>query len=161
MSLKIFHIVFVTLSSLLSFVIGGWSLHRYSAHGETTYLMMGLTTIALGLGLIAYGFWFWRKVTTLDEEKKRRRRNIHPMPVMIVVWLLSDQAAQACAVCYGEAEGPMIDAARMGVYLLFGLVMAVQGGFAAFFIYLRKRAREYDMQNMSPRAIEGRESLEP
>jgi len=55
----------------------------------------------------------------------------------------------------------MIDAARMGVYLLFGLVMAVQGGFAAFFIYLRKRAREYDMQNMSPRAIEGRESLEP
>jgi uncharacterized membrane protein YidH (DUF202 family) len=161
MSLKFFHIVFVTLASVLSFVIGGWSLHRYSTHSETLYLVMGLTTVGLGLGLIVYGFWFWRKITTLDEEKKRRRRNVHPVAVMIAVWLLSDHMVQACTVCYGEAEGPMIDAARLGVYLLFGLVMALQGAFAVFFIYLRKRAREHDMQSMDPRAVETRESLEP
>jgi hypothetical protein len=35
----------------------------------------------------------------------------------------------------------MIDAARLGVWLLFGLVLAVQAAFVLFFLHLRRRAR--------------------
>lgn len=35
----------------------------------------------------------------------------------------------------------MIDAARLGIWLLLGVTLAVQGGFVAFFLYLRRQAR--------------------
>ncbi len=49
--------------------------------------------------------------------------------------------ALACPTCYGDAEGPMIDAARLGMWLLLGVTLAIQGGFIAFFLYLRRQAR--------------------
>ena len=54
--------------------------------------------------------------------------------------LAGGREAFACASCYGLADGPLIDAARLGVFLLLGVVLAVQGGFLAFFLYLRRRA---------------------
>jgi heme/copper-type cytochrome/quinol oxidase subunit 2 len=56
--------------------------------------------------------------------------------------LLLPQAALACPSCYGNAEGPMIDAARVGMYLLLGITLAVQGSFVAFFLYLRRKSRQ-------------------
>ena len=50
-------------------------------------------------------------------------------------------AALACPACYGQSTGPMIDAARLGTWLLLGVTLAVQGAFAAFFFYLKRRAR--------------------
>ena len=49
-------------------------------------------------------------------------------------------AALACPSCFGQAEGPMVDAARAGIWLLLAVVLCLQGGFAAFFLYLRRRA---------------------
>lgn len=61
MSLKAFHILFVTLSSALSFAFAGWALG--AGGGEsTTYHAMGYAALALGAGLIVYGFWFWSKI---------------------------------------------------------------------------------------------------
>jgi hypothetical protein len=59
-----------------------------------------------------------------------------------VLWLAAPAAALACPSCYGAAEGPLIDAARVGMWLLLGVTLAIQGAFAAFFLYLRKKARE-------------------
>jgi hypothetical protein len=50
--------------------------------------------------------------------------------------------ALACPVCFGDAEGPMIDAARLGTFLLLGITLAIQGAFVAFFLYLRRQARK-------------------
>lgn len=61
------------------------------------------------------------------------------VPALLLL-LGSAGRAAACASCYGLADGPMIDAARLGVWLLLGVTLFVQGGFAAFFIYLRRRA---------------------
>jgi len=36
----------------------------------------------------------------------------------------------------------MIDAARLGTFLLLGITLAIQGAFAAFFLYLRRQARK-------------------
>ena len=46
-----------------------------------------------------------------------------------------------CSVCYGASKGTMIDAARLGTWLLIGVTVLMQGAFAAFFFYLRRRAR--------------------
>jgi amino acid transporter len=145
MSLKMFHIVFVTLSSLLAFVFAGWSLHFHAESDGATYLVLGVFSALVGVALIGYGFWFWRKITTREEERRRRRKLMRPIPALIILglWMLSARTASACSVCYGEAEGPMIDAARLGVWLLFGLVGAIQLSFALFFVYLWRRARKY------------------
>ena len=58
-------------------------------------------------------------------------------------WLTSPVAALACSSCYGQAEGPMIDAAQMGTWLLLGVVLSVQVAFAAFFLYLRRQAARH------------------
>jgi hypothetical protein len=56
--------------------------------------------------------------------------------------VLAPASTHACTVCFGEAEGPMIDGAKMGVYLLFGLTVAVQVAFGAFFVNLYRRSRD-------------------
>jgi hypothetical protein len=62
--------------------------------------------------------------------------------VLALVWLAAPAAAHASPSCYGEAEGPMIDAARLGIALLLGITLLIQGGFVAFFLYLRRQARK-------------------
>jgi hypothetical protein len=60
----------------------------------------------------------------------------------VVTLMATEGQAFACPSCYGQAEGPMIDAARLGIWLLLGVTLCLQGGFAAFFLYLRRRARK-------------------
>jgi uncharacterized membrane protein YfcA len=143
MSLKAFHIVFVTLSSLLAFGFAGWVLRAYTESGARSDLLSGIGAAIFGVALIAYGFWFWRKIRTREEEEKRRRKLMRPVTIVLTLWMLSDQAAWACSVCYGNAEGPMLEAARGGVYLLFALIGAVQVAFAVFFVSLWRRSRRF------------------
>lgn len=56
----------------------------------------------------------------------------------------------ACPHCFGAVETSMIDGARLGVLVLLAVLLAVQGGFVGFFLYLRKRAKqvaEIDLDN--------------
>ena len=46
----------------------------------------------------------------------------------------------ACPVCFGAEETSMIDGTKLGILVLLAVTLAVQGGFAGFFLYLRKRA---------------------
>jgi hypothetical protein len=47
----------------------------------------------------------------------------------------------ACPVCFGAEETSMIDGTKLGVLVMLGMTLVVQGGFVAFFLYLRKRAK--------------------
>jgi hypothetical protein len=50
----------------------------------------------------------------------------------------------ACPVCFGliDAEdSSMVDGTKLGILVLLVITLAVQGGFLAFFLYLRKRAK--------------------
>ena len=47
----------------------------------------------------------------------------------------------ACPVCFGAAESPLIDAAKLGVLAMLAITLAVQAAFAGFFLYLRRRAK--------------------
>ena len=48
----------------------------------------------------------------------------------------------ACAMCFGADETAMIDGTKLGILVMLAITFAVQGGFLAFFLYLRKRAKQ-------------------
>jgi hypothetical protein len=61
---------------------------------------------------------------------------------MAVAMVIGGSAsADACPVCFGAHETSIIDGTRLGVMVLLGITLAVQGAFVGFFLYLRKRAR--------------------
>lgn len=62
MSLKAFHIVFVTVSTLLAFGFGGWALNQYFIGAEWYYLALGVGGLAGGAGLLIYGRYFLKKL---------------------------------------------------------------------------------------------------
>ena len=47
----------------------------------------------------------------------------------------------ACPVCFGAEETAMIDGTKLGIVVMLAITFAVQGAFAGFFFYLRKRAK--------------------
>ena len=138
MSLKAFHIVFVTLSSLLAFAFAAWS---FSEPEGGYYRVAGAGAALFGVALIVYGVLFWKKISAL-EHGPRTHRIVLLLPCLSLLWLMGSGDASACSVCYGQAEGPMIEAARSGVWLMIGLVGALQLAFGLFFITLWRRARK-------------------
>jgi len=120
MSLRGFHLLFITASTLLALLLAGYWWREGNIVGT------GAAVLA-AVGLVVYGIWFRRKARTLVTAA--------------VLWMVAAQAAQACDSCYGKAQGSMIDGARMGVLLLVLVTMSVQVGFVAFFFHLRRRAK--------------------
>ena len=66
MSLKAFHLVFVTASILLAFGFGMWSLLSFKAEGHAVDLVFGIGSVAAGLGLIAYAKVILRKLKNIS-----------------------------------------------------------------------------------------------
>jgi hypothetical protein len=63
MSLKTFHLVFITAASALAFGCGVWGLKNYwSADGRLPDLLFGLGSLLAGAGLIVYERYFLRKL---------------------------------------------------------------------------------------------------
>ena len=62
MSLKAFHIVFVSTSVALAFFFGGWLLHEYSVSGGKSQLIAGIASFLAGVGLVWYGKSVLRKL---------------------------------------------------------------------------------------------------
>ena len=58
-----------------------------------------------------------------------------------VVIIGGSSTVLACPVCFGAEETSMIDGAKLGVLLMLAITLAVQGAFAGFFFYLRKRMK--------------------
>ena len=47
----------------------------------------------------------------------------------------------ACTVCFGAEETTLVAGTKLGVLVMLGITLAVQGGFVGFFLYLRQRAK--------------------
>lgn len=62
--------------------------------------------------------------------------------VLTVAVLIGGHATVfACPQCFGAEETTMIDGTKIGVLVMLGITLVVQGGFAGFFLYLRTRAK--------------------
>ena len=63
MSLKAFHLIFITAATALAFGCGVWGLNDFfSAGGRAWDLIFGLGSIAAGVGLILYERYFLKKL---------------------------------------------------------------------------------------------------
>lgn len=65
MSLKGFHIVFITFSTLLALVLGVWCIRVNLAEGAPVYLAGAIGSFVAAIALIIYGIWFYRKMKRL------------------------------------------------------------------------------------------------
>ena len=61
MTLKAFHVVFITASVLLAFLFAAWCLDTSPPPGGGR-IVAGVASIGVGLGLAAYEAWALRKV---------------------------------------------------------------------------------------------------
>ena len=65
MSLKGFHIVFITFSTLLALGSGAWCLWIDSTHGSAAFRVGAICAFVIAAGLVTYGVWFLRKMKRL------------------------------------------------------------------------------------------------
>ena len=65
MSLKGFHFVFITFSTLLALGAGAWCLWIDSIHGAPVFQTGAIFSFLAAAGLVTYGIWFWRKMKRL------------------------------------------------------------------------------------------------
>jgi hypothetical protein len=67
MSLKAFHLVFITAASALAFGCGVWGLKSYwSVDGRLMDLLFGLGSLLAGVALIVYERYFLRKLKNVS-----------------------------------------------------------------------------------------------
>ena len=67
MSLKAFHLVFITASSALAFGFAVWELKDYWMSGRRTPdLALGLGALVAGIGLIVYERYFLKKLKNVS-----------------------------------------------------------------------------------------------
>lgn len=62
MSLKAFHIFFISLSVILALGFGVWGIRDYTLSGNTGNLSLGLASLVSSAGIIFYLVWFLRKI---------------------------------------------------------------------------------------------------
>jgi len=65
MSLKGFHIVFITVSTLLALGVGAWCLWINSVEGTPVFRIGAICSFAAAVALVIYGVWFYRKMKRL------------------------------------------------------------------------------------------------
>ena len=62
-------------------------------------------------------------------------------PLTFCVMVAGGSRLLACPVCFGAEETSMIDATKLGIFVLLAITLTVQGAFVGFFLYLRRRAK--------------------
>lgn len=73
-------------------------------------------------------------------DKSARHARVFVATAVLVVTAGGSQLL-ACPMCFGAEETSLIDGTRLGILVLLGITLAVQGGFVGFFLFLRQRAR--------------------
>ena len=131
MSLKVFHIVFIVLSTVTAVGFGFWEIEAFRAEGGTGKLIVGIVSLAAGVLLMTYGQWFLKKMRKLGLVVGATLGSI----------LTDHGAVEACTVCFGDPNSPQVRGGQMGVIALLAVVTPVLLGFGIFFLYLRRRAR--------------------
>ena len=78
----------------------------------------------------------------LKNANTRVRRAIgRIVTTAVLVVGAGSSSVLACPVCFGAEETSIIDGTKLGIMVLLAITLAVQGAFAGFFLYLRKRAK--------------------
>lgn len=126
MSLKWFHLLFIGLSIVMSVAVGLWGLFN-------DYAVLGAVSLAGAVVLGGYCSYFLQKA-----------RKLGLVALIIIGMGAAAEPLLACPVCFGASDAPAVQGMQMAILALLIVTVAVLGGFAAFFIYLMRRARRFD-----------------
>jgi hypothetical protein len=130
MSLKFFHIFFISLSVILSLGVGLWALNAFQADRDARWLALVFLAFAGGGGLVVYGNRFLHKIRKLG------------LVAFVVATLFGGRSdVLACTVCVGNTDSSLVSGMSAGILVLLGITAVMLVCFAAFFIYLARRAR--------------------
>jgi len=129
MSLKTFHIVFISISGLLGVCLCIAGFRGYFGSGNQTDLMLGISGLGLLVFLVPYFRWFQKKMQKLQ------------IAVIVLLTPLLPDIANACAVCFGDPNSPLVKGARLGILFLGGVVVLVLGTIAGVAFTWSRRAR--------------------
>lgn len=66
------------------------------------------------------------------------------LALVTLALLAAPRAALACSVCFGNSDAPMAKATNAGIFMMLIVVAVMLASFAAFFIYLNRRARLFE-----------------
>jgi hypothetical protein len=131
MSLKFFHIVFIAVSTLLCLVVGVWALDAYRSEGAVTWIALAVGSFVGGGLLVVYGTRFLQKF-----------RKLGIAGLLAAGTLGSPAEALACAVCIGNTQSSLVNGMNAGILALLGFAGFMIVSFAAFFVYLARKARQ-------------------
>ena len=116
MSLKAFHLFFISVSTLLCFFLILWGIWDFRATG--TYFSLGLAGFGVVglLLLIPYFKWF---------RKKAQNLSIGLAGLMAPAMIFSSSTAEACGVCFTDPDSSLTKGAIMGVVVLGAIIVTV------------------------------------
>jgi hypothetical protein len=63
---------------------------------------------------------------------------------------LAPRVAWACPVCFGQNDSPLALGINYGILVMIGFIGSLLAGFAAFFVYLARRAHLAEQPDMVP-----------
>lgn len=129
MSLKAFHIFFITASTLLSAGLAFWGITNYRSSNDRTDLMLAIVGIVALLLLIPYFRWFRRKMKSLS------------IILTAAIPLLPLQEAWACPVCFGDPNSLMTQGLKKGIVFLIVVVGGVLAAILGIALTWAKRAK--------------------
>lgn len=66
MSLRIFHVVFILVSVVLSVFVAVWSVRQYQSSGDIGALALGAVFVLAGAALVEYGRRWFAKLKELS-----------------------------------------------------------------------------------------------
>lgn len=66
MSLKAFHVLFITLCTVLAAGFGSWAWTQHRLQVEGPYLFLALCGFGLAAALPIYGVWFLKKMKAVS-----------------------------------------------------------------------------------------------
>jgi hypothetical protein len=127
MSLKVFHVFFVAVSTLMCFGVAGWNASAWTAGGSTSHLLQAIGWSAAAVALLVYGIRFIAKFRRLGSF----------VATALLLWA---NDALACSVCFGNPESPMTKSMVAGIWLMLGVIGTLLVGFAGVFLYWTYRS---------------------
>lgn len=83
------------------------------------------------------------------------RQTLVMIIALVGLLLVSARPALACPVCFGATDSPMAAGVNNGIFFLLGIIGAVQLGFVALFVSVRRRAKSHEQRKDSFEVITG------
>jgi len=108
----------------LSAGLGAWSAREYRDLGDPGMLALAVGSFAAMVGLVFYFGW-----------ALRRYQKYSYLSLAFLMWSLLPGTAQACSVCLGNPNSPLVQSANAGVLFLMGVIGAMLVAFAGLFTF--------------------------